>query len=168
MKQIVIAMAAALMLSSTAMAQDDKQGKRDGKRPDKTEMIQHRTDEVAKKYNLTEQQKEQLKALNTKYADNFGRGMGPRGGRGGRPDMQRQGDNKRERPQQGQRPQLTDEQKAQMEKARQEREESMKAYDAELQKIMTPEQYQAYKADMEKNRRQGGGRGPRGPRAQQQ
>jgi Spy/CpxP family protein refolding chaperone len=48
---------------------------------------------------------------------------------------------------------------------REKREKEMKAYDEELQKIMTPEQYKSYKADMEK-RRQEGPRGPRGPRGQ--
>jgi hypothetical protein len=33
---------------------------------------------------------------------------------------------------------------------RKQMEETMKAYDAELQKIMTPDQFKAYKADMQK------------------
>ena len=40
--------------------------------------------------------------------------------------------------------------------------ETMKAYDAELQKIMTAEQYEKYKADM-KQRRERDHKGPRRP-----
>ena len=45
---------------------------------------------------------------------------------------------------------------------RKEMAETMKAYDAELQKIMTTEQYEKYKADMQQ-RRERGHKGPRGP-----
>jgi hypothetical protein len=51
--------------------------------------------------------------------------------------------------------------------------EQMKAYEEELQKIMTPEQYKAYQADRERMRQNmgrggmGGQRGQRGPRPQQ-
>jgi predicted oxidoreductase (fatty acid repression mutant protein) len=48
-----------------------------------------------------------------------------------------------------------------MKAAREEHEKVREAYDAELQKIMTAEQYTQYKADMEK-RRHGGPRGHRG------
>lgn len=58
------------------------------------------------------------------------------------------------------RPELTEEQKAKMKAEREEHEKVRAAYDAELQKIMTPEQYKQYKADMEKHR----GHGPRQPR----
>jgi Spy/CpxP family protein refolding chaperone len=59
------------------------------------------------------------------------------------------------------RPELTAEQKEKMKAAREEHEKMREAYDAELQKIMTAEQYTQYKADMEK-RRHGGPRGHRG------
>jgi Spy/CpxP family protein refolding chaperone len=39
--------------------------------------------------------------------------------------------------------------------------EQMKAYEEELQKIMTPEQYKAYKADQEERMKQGRPQGPR-------
>ena len=53
-----------------------------------------------------------------------------------------------------------------MKEMREKMEKDMKAYDEELQKIMTPEQYKNYKADMEKRRKEGphGPRGQRGPR----
>ena len=67
-------------------------------------------------------------------------------------------------------PEMTEEQREQFAKMRQEREEAQKQYDAELQQIMTPEQYKAYQADQEEMRRnfgrrgQGGQRGGRGNR----
>ena len=45
--------------------------------------------------------------------------------------------------------------KEEMKAKHQERKESMKAYDAELQKILTPDQYQKYQADMEKRHKGG-------------
>lgn len=50
---------------------------------------------------------------------------------------------------------------------REKMEKEMKAYDEELQKIMTSEQYKKYQADQEK-RRKDGPRGPRGQREQKQ
>ena len=164
MKQIVLAAAAALMIGTTAMAQDDNQPQRDGKRPDKTEMIQRRTNDVVQKYNLNEQQAAQLLELNKKYAEKLGPGRGMRGGqRGPRPGMgPRPGGD--QQPQQGQRPQLTEEQRQQMQAERQQREADMKAYDAQLQQILTADQYKAYKADMDKHRPHPGGKGGHGQR----
>ena len=45
--------------------------------------------------------------------------------------------------------------------------EQMKAYNEELQKILTPEQYKAYQADQEERMRQFGQRG-QGQRRQRQ
>ena len=92
----------------------------------------------------------------------MGQGMGPRNGRrgGARPGFNRDNDGQR-----GQRPEMTEEQKQNMEKQRAEHQAAMEQYATELQAIMTPDQYSAYKADMEKNasrqgnRRGGGSRG---------
>ena len=132
MKQIMISIAAMLMLSTAAMAQDN-QGQRPNRQGfDRTEMIQRRTDGVVQKYGLNEEQAKQLLSLNTKFADM----MGPRGG------------------------QMSD-------SLRQQMAEQQKAYEEELQKIMTPEQYKSYQADQEQRRQQfGGQRGPRGQRGQ--
>ena len=64
---------------------------------------------------------------------------------------------------------MTEEQRQQMEKQRAERLAAMEQYAAELQTIMTPDQFKAYQADMEKNMRQGGARrgGPRGEQQEQ-
>ena len=149
MKQIVFSIAAMLLLSTAAMAQDDR-----GQRPnrqgfDRTEMIQRRTDGVVKKYGLNEEQAKQLLSLNTKFADM----MGPRGGarpgnRGARPGGDGQRAARRDTTQQARqrRPQMGGQ---------------MKAYEEELQKIMTPEQYKAYKADQEERMKQGRPQGPR-------
>lgn len=45
--------------------------------------------------------------------------------------------------------------KEEMKAKHQERMESMKAYDAELQKILTPDQYKNYQADKEKHHKKG-------------
>ena len=129
---------------------------------DRTEMIKQRTDNAVQKYGLSSEQAAKLLELNTKYADTMGPGMGMGGRRGGG-----QGGAQRPRPnfgggqggaQQGQRPEMTEEMRAQMEKMRKEREESQKKYDEELQTIMTPDQYKAYKADQEEMRRNFGNR----------
>ena len=60
----------------------------------------------------------------------------------------------------GQMPQMSEEQRAQMQERMKQMQENMEAYDAELEKIFTPEQFKAYKEDQEKNRARRGG-GPR-------
>ena len=161
MKQTLLSIAALLLLSTAAMAQNGQGQRPNGQRLDRTEMIQRRTDGVVKKYGLNEEQAKQLLSLNTKYADQ----MGPRGGRGGgqgmRDGQRRQrpegGDSLRQQRPQGQRgPQMG----GQMN-------EQMKAYNEELQKILTPEQYKAYQADQEERMRQFGQRG-QGQRRQRQ
>ena len=156
MKQIVISIAAMLMLTTAAMAQEEQGQRPQRQRMDRTEMIQKRTDDVVKKYGLDEKQAKQLLSLNTKFADKMGgrRGMRPDGHgqrpdrRGQRPDMKQNNmkapnDTARMRRPDGPRPN------------REQMEENMKAYDKELQEIMTAEQYKAYKADMEKRRQEG-------------
>ena len=143
MKRMILALVA-IMTMTAAMAQgDNQQGRRERRQFDRTEMIKNRTDDAVKKYGLNEEQAAKLLELNTKYADtprpNFGGGDG-------------QG------AQQGQRPEMTEEMKAQMEKMRKEREEATKKYEAELQTIMTEDQFKAYKADQEKRQREGGRR----------
>jgi Spy/CpxP family protein refolding chaperone len=170
MKKIMIALAAAMMMSSAALAQDDKsQDQRGPAQFDQTEMIKRRTDDAVQKYGLNAEQAKQLLELNTKYADRMGgRGMGRPGGgrgmrRGGGEGFQGGGNFQGG----GQRPELTEEQRARMEEMRKQREETRKAYDAEMEKILTPEQFKAYQEDA-KNRNPFGGRGGRrgGPRPQ--
>lgn len=155
MKKMILAFVALISMTA-AQAQDDNNGKRP-ERPqmDRTEMVKHRTDDTVKKYGLDSNQAAKLLELNTKYADKMGRGFGGRpGGFGG------------QRGQRPQRPEMTEEMKQQMEAKRKEQAEAMKQYDAELQTILTPEQYKTYKEDQEKRMKEGGRRGgrPRGDR----
>lgn len=155
MKKMIFAFVALISMTA-AQAQDDNNGKRP-ERPqmDRTEMVKHRTDDTVKKYGLDSNQAAKLLELNTKYADKMGRGFGGRpGGFGG------------QRGQRPQRPEMTEEMKQQMEAQRKEQAEAMKQYDAELQTILTPEQYKTYKEDQEKRMKEGGRRGgrPRGDR----
>ena len=141
MKRQFFTMLAAVLISTSAMAQEEKNEQREPRKFDKTEMIKHRTDETVSRYNLNEKQAKKLLELNTKFADK----MGPRGGRhhgkhqhqAGRPPMPPKG-------QKGQRPEPPMD-KSKMKEQRKEMEKNMKAYDAELKKIMTPEQYKSYK-----------------------
>ncbi len=149
MKKIILAIAATMTMTAAMAQGNNQQEGSEPKKLDKTEMVKKRTDDTAKKYGLNDQQKEQLLSLNTKYADKIGGPRGMRPGRGGRPGA-RQGQNGN-----GQRPQMTEEQRQEMQARFKEMNENMKAYDAELQKIMTPEQYKSYQADMAKMRNRG-------------
>ncbi len=147
MKKIVLAMAAALMMTASAMAQDNQNDER--KRPTQEQMIQHRTDDMVKRYSLNEEQAAKLLELNKKYTQ-----MMPRrhGARPGRPD----GKQAQQAPEEMKMPAAQDKgnRKARFEEMR----KRMEEYDAQLQTILTPEQYKSYKADREKMRQ----RGPRG------
>ena len=168
MKKILLALVATMTMTA-AMAQGDNQQRRGNRNmPDRTEMIKQRTDNAVQKYGLDEGQAAKLLELNTKYADTMGRGMGGmRGGRGmgQRPGGFGQGGGQG---QMGQRPEMTEEMREQMEKMRKEREEAQKKYDAELQQILTPEQFKAYQADQEEMRKNFGRRGGGAPRGNRQ
>jgi len=159
MKKIVFAIATALMMSMSAMAQDAEQAQRGERRQlNGTEMIQNRTNETVKKYGLSEEQAAKLLELNTKYADKMGPRMagGPRGQRG----AGFQG--KRPQPQQGD--SISREGRrgfggGNLEEMRKNRE----AYDAELKGILTPEQYEAYQADRKQMRGRRGNPGGQRP-----
>jgi len=170
MKKMILAIAAALMMSVTMTAQENAQEQKpEMKRPDMTEMVKHRTDETVKKYGLNEEQAAKLLELNTKYMGNFGprRGMRPGGmregrGRGMRPDSMRQN---RPRPEgevkEGEERPARPEMRGDRPGMRGDREgfrKQMEEYNTELQKIMTEEQYKAYQEDQEKRMQQG----PRG------
>ena len=152
MKQLLMTIVAAVMFSSAAMAQDQEKGKK------KEEMAKHRTEKMVKDYDLNESQAAKLLELNTKYADKMRPHHGPRGPhgmKGQRPEPPK-GDMKGERPEPP-----TKEMKAEMEKKRAEMEKEQKAYDAELQKILTPDQYKLYQHDMQKHRKGGPRPGPK-------
>lgn len=154
-----MSIAALILLSTAAMAQDNEGQRPERQRLDRTEMIKQRTDDVVKRYGLNEEQAKQLLSLNTKYLGQMGGqrgqrrgGPGMRPGNGG-PRPQMNDSTAQRRPQGGPRPQMGGQ---------------MKEYEDELQKIMTPEQYKAYQADREERMKQFGQRGQRGQRRQQQ
>jgi len=153
MKKMIVTMMAAMLMSMTAMAQETKTEQRAPRKFDKTEMIKHRTDETVSRYKLDDKQAKKLLELNTKYADKMGpRGPHRHGHHGaGRPPMPPK-DEKAQRPE----PPKDDKK---MEEHRKEMEANMKAYDAELKKIMTADQYKSYQADQKKMREKR--RGPR-------
>lgn len=141
---------------------------------DQGEMVKNRTEEQVKQYKLNDEQAKQLEALNTKYAEKMGfgfmmmgggRGMGRGMGGGQRPQGGGMGPGMGQGGPQGgfgggQMPQMSEEQRAQMQERMRQMQENMEAYDKELEQIMTPEQFKAYKEDQEKNRARRGG-GPR-------
>ena len=147
MKQIIMTLAVVLFVSSTALAQEKNDNR-------KQEMIKHRTERTVKAYGLNDKQAKELLDLNTKYADM----MRPMH-RHGSPGHHGMGGRRPEPPKDmnGERPELPRGDRKEM---REKMEKDMKAYDEELQKIMTPEQYKNYKADMEKRRMER----PHGPR----
>ena len=177
MKKIMMALAATMMMTA-AMAQNENAPARlQNPQMDRTEMLKTRTDNVVKQYGLNEEQAKQLLELNTKYADKLGGGM--RGmGMGMRPNgdrRMRQGGGNGMAPGrnpmgQGNRPQLTEEQRKEMDARREERAKAQKEYDAELKKIMTEDQFKAYQADQEKreSRMRQGGQRPQRNREQNQ
>lgn len=166
MKKMILAIAAAMMMSANVMAQGNQQ------RPqmDPAEMMKARTEQMVKEYGLNEEQAKKLEVLNTNFAQKMpmmggqrGQGQRTQGQTGQRQRGQgqterdqrpqrQQGDTIRrgERPQgQGQRGQMNFE----------EMRKNMEEYNAELQKIMTEEQFKKY---TENNQRRMGQRGQRG------
>lgn len=146
-------LAAALFISSAALAQEKNDNR-------KQEMIKHRTERTVKAYGLNDKQAKELLDLNTKYADMMRPmhrhgGPGHHGMGGRRPEPPKDMNGEKPEPPRGDRKEM-----------REKMEKDMKAYDEELQKIMTPEQYKSYKADMEK-RRMERPHGPRGERGRQ-
>lgn len=144
-KRMILALVAVVAVGTTAMAQPDMPRRGN---IDPAKMAQHRTEQMVKKYGLNDEQAAKLLTLNTQYADKLrpGRGHGMHRHRPGGP-----------RPEGGGRPELTEEQKQQMEKDRKERQQAMEAYDKELQGILTADQFAKYKEDMKR-------RPERGPR----
>lgn len=155
MKKIFLTLAASVLLSASAIAQDDNR-RQERPRMDRTEMLKMRTEQTAKQYNLDETQTAKLLELNTKYADTMFRGMGQVGQRANRNNGQgmRQGVRTERR-------QMTDEQRAEMQKRREEMQKQMEAYNTELKSIMTEEQYNKYQEDMQKRMQRFGNRGQR-------
>ena len=158
MKKLIITLMAAALISATATAQKEDKCKCPEKKFDKTEMAKHRTDDMVKEYKLSDKQAKQLLELNTKYADKMRppRHHGPKPGhgpkadeKGQRPEPPKANDKgqRPEPPKDGQRPERPKDGKH--EAHHKQMQETMKAYEAELQKIMTPDQFKAYQSDMQ-------------------
>ena len=160
MKKIVMTMVALLSMTvAVAQQSDNNQGER---RAPKQLTPEQMTERMAKDLNLTDAQKAKVTALNTEYKDVVagpGMGRGHRGPRpGAKPDgqtgaTQQQGKQMKAK---AERPQLTDEQKAQMKQQMEKRKE----YDQKLKQILTDEQYQNWQKHQKR-------RGPHGPRGGQ-
>ncbi len=150
---MIMAVVAALMMGTAVMAQDDSQNtKRERRQFDQTEMAQKRTEQMVKKYGLSKEQADKLLELNKKYTPKMRFGRGDRGGNGGGQGVDGESAaTKRQQP--------TEEQKARMESRRKEMQEQMKAYEAGLKSILTPEQYTTYLADKQKRMQRGDNRG---------
>lgn len=137
MKKLIFTMIA-MVIATTSFAQPD------GQRPqrmDPKEMIAKRTEDMTKKYNLSSEQAEKVKALNEKFMSR--RGPRPEANGQERPKQPRQGmgggGNHRGGGFGGMR-------------------KHMEEYNNELKQIMTEEQYKAYTTDMEKMREERKGR----------
>lgn len=138
MKKILMTLVAAMMMASTAFAQEDNTVR--GTKPSTDEMAQRMTEKMVQKYGLNDTQKAKLLELNKNFASKmprlgFHRG-GPRHGRNGEA-----GDSiRKNRPS-----------SEQMTARRQEMQQTREEYNTQLKGIMTDEQYSKYTAD-EKNR----------------
>lgn len=133
MKKIVLTMIAILSMT-VAMAQNDE--KRDGNRGPRQFTPEQMVENLAGRLNLNDDQKAKLLELNKEYKDVLG---GPRwGGRnGGNRPQRNENAGEGQRPQ---RPQLTEEQRAQW----QERMKKRQEYEEKLKGIFTEEQYKQY------------------------
>jgi hypothetical protein len=148
MKKLFMAISAALIISSATYAQDENYNNAQHGRFDKKEMVQKRTEHMVKELGLDNNQAKKLFELNSTYADklsgpNMMRPLG-RSGFGSGP----QGENDKFDPDSTKarmnRPELTEEQKARMNKWREEVEANNKSYETALQGILTADQFKAY------------------------
>ena len=147
MKKIILTMVALLSMTS-AMAQNDNKERKAPKQFTDEEMV----DRMAQELDLTADQKTKVLALNKEYKDVLrGPGMG-RGPRGPRPDGQSGATQQRP-----ERPQMTDAQKAEMQKNMEKRKE----YNEKLKNILTDDQFKKYQERWHRGRHHGGPRGPR-------
>lgn len=134
-----------------------------------TAYAETKTAEMAEKYQLTDEQKEKVYALNFEYApklqiDYEALGMGrPQGENGERMNPRNMTDEQRQ-----QFFQQMQERMAKMQDAMAEVEDNQKAFDLAIKEILTKDQYKLYKKDRRKEeadrqrRMQGGMGGPRG------
>lgn len=133
MRRIVFLMVTLFMMGGVVMAQ----GQRDGKKMDPKARAEQMTERMVKGYSLNDAQKKQLLELNLAQVQKMGERMSSM--HSGKKDAQKA-------------PEMTKEDRQKM---RDEMKANSEAYNAQLQKIMTKEQYDSYtKKKAEQNRNQ--------------
>lgn len=153
MKKVILSLVALVAFSIVSLAQDFN-----GQRPqrmDRTEMIKRRTQQMVEKYGLNDEQAAALQALNEKTTPEMGgnRNGGPRPERNDSVQpRQRRNDGNVERGNRGERGMNRGGQRGGQRGGMGFGRRNMEEYNNELQKIMTPEQYQKYTDDMKQMR----------------
>ena len=175
-KMMVILMA--MVFSANVMAQEVNEQEKGPKPEDKEKMAQFRTDAMVKKYGLNDDQAAKLSELNKAYSDK----LRPMRGSFRRPMKKDEADKVMQQMEKApemkehaqekimQAPEEKDKVELKKVPARRDFKPGMKedmrkdheAYENELKKILTEDQFNAYKEDMQK--RHQGQRGPRGHR----
>lgn len=148
MKKILLTLVMALATTGMALAQQGDNKER-GQRPDPAQMAQRMTEQMAQRYGLDDKQQANILELNKQYAPKMpmmrgGRPGGRPGMRGDRPGGMRRDSTMAPR----QRPS-----KEEMEKRFQEMRANREAYNAEVKKIMTTDQYKKFTEDQERRGR---------------
>lgn len=153
MKKILMILMLVVLTGGMAMAQNSR---RSNKRLDPKERAERMTERMAKEYSLNDAQKKQLYEANLGMTEKMGDMPMRR-----HPDMQT--DSKQDKVKRADKKQMTDaerkEMKAKMEKKHAEMKQAREAYDVQLKKIMTKEQYEAYSRKQGERRMNARGRG---------
>ncbi|PTL33237.1 hypothetical protein C7120_00990 [Prevotella sp. oral taxon 376] len=150
MKRLILAIVAVFAMSGAVLAQDVDN--KDGKKPDKAEMVQRHTDRMVKRYDLNDQQAKKLKKLNEEYADKLPMPGGLRpGGKGHVCPHHHMNKDDAKQPQAdgttGATVQKCSLSKEEKDKKRNERKLAREAYDKELEKILGSEKFSEYQRD---------------------
>lgn len=161
MKRIVLMLVSAFLMGGVVMAQH---ARRSDKMPDPKVRAERMTERMAKEYSLNDTQKKQLLEANMALVERMGdmpmhRRADMKKGKTGcdscccaKADKNQKKDGRVDK-KEGRRARMTDEQRAQkkadMEKKREEMQAARTTYDAQLQKIMTKDQYAAYSKKMQ-------------------
>lgn len=161
MKRIIMIMVAAFLMGGMVMAQHARRG---DKMPEPKVRAERMTERMAKEYSLNDTQKKQLLEANLVLVEKMGdmpmrhRGEMRKGKKGCTCSKADKHHNKRDSiaKKEGRKSQLTDEQRAQkkaeMAKKREEMTAARTAYAAQLQKIMTKEQYASYTKNLQERK----------------
>ena len=149
MKKIVLTMIAILSMT-VAMAQNGE--RREGGREPRQFTPEQMTENLAGRLNLNDDQKAKLLELNTEYKDVVFGGQRFGGRNDGNRPQRNENAGEGQRPQ---RPQLTEEQRAQW----QERMKKRQEYEEKLKSILTEEQYKQYQEMRPQRGQRRGGNG---------